>query len=129
MNSYAAELHLGEYKNQGNKRNFQRKKDGTDLREKFNRKRDRDYRKESDTKNLTRKNINAIAAENFDTSGLNAARGRSQMTGRVILMTKTAARVTNPLKVYLMLMFVQKLYLLVLLFSTVGWLIQGQHHT
>ncbi|KAE8812597.1 hypothetical protein D1007_10293 [Hordeum vulgare] len=47
-NSYTTELHLGEYKNQGNKRNFQRKKDDTDLREKINRKRDREYRKESD---------------------------------------------------------------------------------
>uniref|UniRef100_A0ACD5YBF3 Uncharacterized protein n=1 Tax=Avena sativa TaxID=4498 RepID=A0ACD5YBF3_AVESA len=40
--SYPAELHLGEYKHQGNKRNFQKKKPGFDLRDRLNKRKDRD---------------------------------------------------------------------------------------
>lgn len=42
--SYSAELHLGEYKHQGNQRNFQRKKPGIDLRDRLNKRKDRDDR-------------------------------------------------------------------------------------
>ncbi|KAE8778456.1 hypothetical protein D1007_48673 [Hordeum vulgare] len=65
-NSYTAEIHLGEHKNQGNKRNFQRKKDGTDLREKINRKRDREYRKESDGRRDKGDRWNDQSKQKFD---------------------------------------------------------------
>lgn len=42
--SYSAELHLGEYKHQGNQRNFQRKKPGIDLRDRLNKRKDIDDR-------------------------------------------------------------------------------------
>ncbi|XP_044450197.1 uncharacterized protein [Triticum aestivum] len=42
--SYQPELHLGEYKNNGNRRNWTKRGGGPDLRDKINYKRDRDQR-------------------------------------------------------------------------------------
>uniref|UniRef100_A0A8R7JZ37 CCHC-type domain-containing protein n=1 Tax=Triticum urartu TaxID=4572 RepID=A0A8R7JZ37_TRIUA len=42
--SYQPELHLGEYKNNGNRRNWNKRGGGPDLRDKINYKRDRDQR-------------------------------------------------------------------------------------